>query len=55
MGFVFKDENRFHIFMRLSPQGRLVRLLDLFELNEMNEREIGESTLSRGVVKNSFT
>ena len=54
MGSVFKDEDQFHIFIRLSPQGRVVRLLDLFESNEMNKRKRGENPLSRGAVKNSF-
>jgi hypothetical protein len=55
MGSVFKDDNQFQIFMRLSPQGRVVRLLDLFRLNGMNKREKGGIPLSRGAVNNSFT
>jgi hypothetical protein len=48
MGYVFKDEDQFQIFMRLSPQGRVVRLLDILELNEINKRENrGKSTKKR--------
>jgi hypothetical protein len=45
MGYVFKDEDHFHIFMRFSPQGRVVKLLDLFDSNEMYKRKNrGKST-----------
>jgi hypothetical protein len=39
MGSVLKDEDQFQIFIRFSPQGRVVKLLDLFRLNGMNKRE----------------
>jgi hypothetical protein len=39
MGSVFKDEDQIHIFMRFSSQGRVVKLLDLLRLNEMNKIE----------------
>jgi hypothetical protein len=39
MGSVFKDEDQIQIFMRFSSQGRVVKLLDLFRLNEMNKIE----------------
>jgi hypothetical protein len=45
MGSVLKDEDRFHIFIRFSPQGRVVKLLDLFDSNEMYKRKKrGKST-----------
>jgi hypothetical protein len=39
MGSVFKDENQIQIFIRFSSQGRVVKLLDLFRLIDMNKRE----------------
>jgi hypothetical protein len=49
-GYVFKDEDQFQIFMRLSSQGRVVRWLDLFKLNGMNKREKrGKYTKQRSI------
>jgi hypothetical protein len=48
MGSVLKDEDQIQIFIRFSSQGRVVKLLDLFRLNEMNKREKrGNSTKQR--------
>jgi hypothetical protein len=55
MGSVLKDKDLFQLFIRFSPQGRVVKLLDLFESNEMNKRKRGENPLSRRAIKNSFT
>jgi hypothetical protein len=55
MGFVLKNKDTFQLFIRFSPQGRVVKLLDLFESNEMNKRKRGENPLSRRAIKNYFT
>jgi hypothetical protein len=45
MESVIKDDDQFHIFMRLSPQGTVVKLLDLFDSIGMYKREKrGKST-----------
>jgi hypothetical protein len=38
MGSVLKDDDQIQIFIRFYPQGRVVKLLDIFILNGMNKR-----------------
>ena len=48
MGSVLKDKDQFQIFIRFSPQGRVVKKLDRFKLNGINKRDKrGKSTEQR--------
>jgi hypothetical protein len=38
-GVHIKDKNQIHLFMRFSSQGKVVKLLDLLRLNEVNKDE----------------